>query len=107
MAETGVVASGPRAGETVVRIDPKYFRPAEARAHAPVLLRIACMCLHVMHNTKWLTLQIRRHAGQSSCCPKGFTSAKLSVKGVLTARKQMMSCSVGQTCRMGMQLCVG
>ena len=29
MAETGVVASGARAGEVVVRIDPKYFRPAE------------------------------------------------------------------------------
>ncbi|KAK9840561.1 hypothetical protein WJX81_001307 [Elliptochloris bilobata] len=29
VAEMGVVASGPRSGETVVRIDPKYFRPAE------------------------------------------------------------------------------
>jgi GDPmannose 4,6-dehydratase len=27
--EVGVVASGPRAGDVVVRIDPKYFRPAE------------------------------------------------------------------------------
>ena len=37
MAETGVVASGPREGETVVRIDPKYFRPAEARTKASEL----------------------------------------------------------------------
>lgn len=29
VAETGVVTSGARAGEVVVRIDPKYFRPAE------------------------------------------------------------------------------
>ena len=29
VAETGVVASGARVGEVVVRIDPKYFRPAE------------------------------------------------------------------------------
>ena len=27
--EVGVVASGPRSGDVVVRIDPKYFRPAE------------------------------------------------------------------------------
>ncbi len=31
VAEVGKVAGGERAGETVVRIDPKYFRPAEAR----------------------------------------------------------------------------
>jgi len=27
--EVGIVASGPRAGEAVVKVDPKYFRPAE------------------------------------------------------------------------------
>ena len=42
MAETGVVASGPRAGETVVRIDPKYFRPAEARPYT-LGNRVACL----------------------------------------------------------------
>lgn len=46
VAETGVVASGPRAGETVVRIDPKYFRPAEARPHF-LECRVACVGLPV------------------------------------------------------------
>jgi GDPmannose 4,6-dehydratase len=27
--EVGIIASGPRAGEAVVKVDPKYFRPAE------------------------------------------------------------------------------
>ncbi len=41
VAEVGKVAGGERAGETVVRIDPKYFRPAEARRPAPAGLRPA------------------------------------------------------------------
>jgi len=39
VAEVGKVAGGERAGETVVRIDPKYFRPAEARPPAQAGLR--------------------------------------------------------------------
>ena len=34
LSETGVVAEGELRGRTVLRINPKYFRPAEVRATA-------------------------------------------------------------------------
>ncbi len=41
LTETGVVAEGELAGKTVVRVNAKYFRPAEVRARiaAPGRLR--------------------------------------------------------------------
>ena len=35
LTETGVVAEGELAGKVVVRVNAKYFRPAEVRAHVP------------------------------------------------------------------------
>lgn len=63
VAEMGVVASGPRAGETVVRIDPKYFRPAEARPHGSGF-RIAGMSLDAGEWRASACLQGPSHARQ-------------------------------------------
>lgn len=36
LTETGVVAEGEMAGKTVVRVNAKYFRPAEVRSASPL-----------------------------------------------------------------------
>ena len=72
VAEMGMVASGPRAGETVVRIDPKYFRPAEARAWAFVF-RVACTCC--MQCTAGLPA-VKQYVHTGRVIEKGFSSAK-------------------------------
>ncbi len=38
LTETGVVAEGEMAGKTVVRVNAKYFRPAEVRSASPIYL---------------------------------------------------------------------